>query len=64
MTASAQTPGKELQKYSPDELKKDFLLLKETLQKKHPALYRYKSKEAMDVLYRHIVSFSMCFLLG
>jgi hypothetical protein len=50
MPAGAQTTSKELQKYPPAALKKDFSLLRETLQKKHPGLYRYKSKEVMDAL--------------
>jgi hypothetical protein len=49
MTAGAQTADQE--KYPPAALQKDFLLLRETLQKKHPGLYRYKTKEAMDALF-------------
>jgi len=37
-------------KYSAAELKKDFTLLRQTLQKKYPSLYRYKTKAAMDAL--------------
>src|ERR1700743_3081197 len=51
MTAGAQTPDKEWQKYPPAALKKDFLLLKDTLEKTHPGLYRYKSNEVMDALF-------------
>src|SRR5262245_41444133 len=44
----SQTPDKPIKKYAPDVLKADFLLLRETLQKKYPSLYRYKNKFAMD----------------
>ncbi len=50
MTTCAQTSDKPLKKYAPAALKEDFLLLRETLQEKHPGLYRYKSKEVMDAL--------------
>jgi len=48
MTAGAQMPDK---RFSPVALKKDFLLLKDTLETTHPGLYRYKSKEVMDALF-------------
>jgi hypothetical protein len=50
MTAGAQTPDKVWRKYPPAALKKDFSFLRDNLQKIHPGLYRYKSKEVMDAL--------------
>lgn len=35
-------------KYSPGQLKCDYLLLREILEKKHPSLYWYTSKDVMD----------------
>ncbi len=39
------------QKNAPDKLRNDFLLLRDTLQKVHPALYRYKNKEDIDRIF-------------
>jgi C-terminal processing protease CtpA/Prc len=46
----AQAPDKEWRKYPPDAIRSDFLLLRDTLQKIHPGIYRYKTKEVMDAL--------------
>lgn len=47
LSAGAQSPQT---KYPLAGLKKDFALLRETLQNKYPSLYRYKTKAAMDAL--------------
>ncbi|HEX9509513.1 MAG TPA: S41 family peptidase [Puia sp.] len=47
----AQTPDFQLPKMAPDALKSDFLLLRDTLQKVHAGLYRYKSKAALDPVF-------------
>src|SRR6266568_3304444 len=47
----AQTTGYQPQKIGPGELRSDFLLLRDTLQKVHAGLYRYKSKAAMDHIF-------------
>jgi hypothetical protein len=43
--------GFQAKKLSASALKNDFLVLKDTLQKIHPGLYRYKNKTAMDNLF-------------
>ncbi len=35
-------------KFTPEELKKDYTLLREILEEKHPSLYWYTSKDSMD----------------
>jgi hypothetical protein len=35
-------------KYSPQQLKQDYILLRNILEKKHPSLYWYTSKDSMD----------------
>jgi uncharacterized membrane protein len=52
----AQSTNQALKKIPPALLKQDFLELRDTLQKMHPGLYRYRSKSAMD----HI--FDSCFM--
>ncbi len=42
------TPQK---KYPKQELRKDYLLLKEILEKKHPGIYWYTSKDSMDMYF-------------
>ena len=42
------TPQK---KYPQQELRKDYLLLKEILEKKHPGIYWYTSKDSMDMYF-------------
>jgi hypothetical protein len=37
-----------LQKIAPDALRSDFLLLRDSLQKRHPSLYRFNSKAMID----------------
>lgn len=38
-------------KFSPQELQQDYLLLKNILEKKHPSLYWYTSKDSMDFFF-------------
>lgn len=45
---SAQSGSYQPQKISPAALKGDFLLLRDTLQKIHPGMYRYNSKASLD----------------
>lgn len=52
----AQNVNYQPGKISPGLLKKDFLFLKDTMQKIHPSLYRYRSKAAIDNV------FDSCFL--
>src|SRR5882757_6665790 len=47
----AQTSSYTPQKIAPTALRNDFLLLRDTLQKVHPGLYRFQSKAAMDHLF-------------
>jgi hypothetical protein len=54
-SAFAQPTNQGLKKIPPALLRQDFLELRDTLQKMHPGLYRYRSKSAMD----HI--FDSCF---
>ena len=51
----AQTTSYQPQKIAPAALRSDFLLFRDTLQKVHAGLYRYKTKAAMD----HV--FDSCF---
>jgi Peptidase family S41 len=53
--AVAQSANETFQKIPPSLLRQDFLMLKDTLQKLHPGLYRYQNKDTMD----HI--FDSCF---
>lgn len=39
------------QKIAPQDLKADFTLLRDTLQKIHPGIYRYKSKQEIDRIF-------------
>jgi hypothetical protein len=39
------------QKIAPDALRSDFLLLRDSLQKRHPSLYRFNSKAAIDHIF-------------
>jgi len=56
ISSSAQTVNYFPQELSPALLKTDFSLLRDTLQKIHPGIYRYQSKETLDRL------FDSCFL--
>ena len=47
----AQSANEIFKKIPPALLKQDLLLLKDTLQKSHPGLYRYQSKATMDQLF-------------
>ncbi|HEV8270595.1 MAG TPA: S41 family peptidase [Chitinophagaceae bacterium] len=47
----AQTNNYESQKFAPALLRNDLSLLRDTIQKIHPAIYRYKNKAAMDHLF-------------
>jgi hypothetical protein len=38
-------------KYSPDQLRQDYSLLRNILEKKHPSLYWYTSKDSMDYFF-------------
>jgi len=46
--ASGQPVNPVLKKMSAVELRSDFLLLRDTMQKIHPAMYRYASKQSID----------------
>jgi hypothetical protein len=47
-TCSLAQPVDCFQKIAPDALRSDFLLLRDSLQKKHPSLYRFNSKATID----------------
>lgn len=49
--ASGQPVNPELKKMSAAELRSDFLLLRDTMQKIHPAMYRYASKQSIDHIF-------------
>lgn len=40
-------------KYSPQQLQKDYSLLREILETKHPSLYWYTTKDSMDMYFNH-----------
>ena len=42
-----------LKKYSPAELQKDFDLMRTVMEKFHPSLYWYTSKDSMDLIFDH-----------
>jgi hypothetical protein len=51
-TASQASARKEIvHKYSPDELREDFDVMRNILEKFHPSLYWYTSKDSMDMLF-------------
>ena len=51
-TASQASARKEIvRKYSPDELREDFDVMRNILEKFHPSLYWYTSKDSMDMLF-------------
>lgn len=43
-------------KFAPEQLKKDFAILKETLEANHPSLYWYTTKDSLDWLYDAIAT--------
>lgn len=43
-------------KFAPDQLKKDFAILKETIEANHPSLYWYTTKDSLDSLYETIAA--------
>src|SRR5258708_4628115 len=47
----AQSSNEVFKKIAPSLLRQDFLLLKDTLQRSHPGLYRYHSKSTMDHIF-------------
>jgi hypothetical protein len=47
----SQSSDYQFQKIAPEALRKDFLLLKDTIQKIHPGLYRYQSKSAINYVF-------------
>ncbi len=49
--ASGQSGNPALKKMSAAELRSDFLLLRDTMQKIHPAMYRYASKQSIDNIF-------------
>jgi len=49
--AFAQAPGFQAPKIAQGALRSDFLLLRDTLQKIHAGLYRYKSKAVLDPVF-------------
>lgn len=48
---SGQSGNPALKKMSAVELRSDFLLLRDTMQKIHPAMYRYASKKKIDYIF-------------
>ena len=49
--ASGQPVNPSLKKMSSVELRSGFLLLRDTMQKIHPAMYRYASKQSIDHIF-------------
>ena len=54
--AFAQTPAYQPTRLAPEILRSDFLLLRDTLQKEHAGLYRYKNKAALDRVFDSCVA--------
>ncbi len=42
-----------LKKYSPDQLKEDFDLMRKVMEEYHPSLYWYTQKDSMDMIFDH-----------
>ena len=51
LTAVAQTESPSLKKIAPEALRSDFMVLRDTMQKIHPALYRYNSEKTIDHIF-------------
>ena len=51
---AAYSPNK---KYPKEALQKDFSLLRDILEKKHPSLYWYTQKDSMDYFFEHYYAF-------
>lgn len=51
LTSSAQTNNFKFQKIEPSLLKRDFLLLRDTMQKIQPSMYRYRNKATIDYVF-------------
>ena len=54
LTSSFAQDGNKLQIFTPKELKKDFRILKECLEKSHAGLYTYTSKAELDQAFEQI----------
>jgi Peptidase family S41 len=51
LTVVAQIENASLKKIAPWALRSDFMLLRDTMQKIHPAMYRYNSKKTIDHIF-------------
>lgn len=51
LVAFGQAEHASSKKIAPAALRNDFMLLRDTIQKIHPAMYRYNSKEAVDHIF-------------